>query len=406
MVFFGLMMLIFVSANPSKAQVRMKYAGTLTFGSDGTLFVGDNINGSIYAFEIGKGQPPPATKPLGLNNIDARIAEVLGVNSNNIIINGMVVHPITQDIYLSVSRSVDGGTLPAIVKVTPAGQLTNLDLKSLKSSEYKLANYPTDEQSFRSRAKDWVVPDAKAYDAKAEIPMRSLAIMDMVYHNGELFVSGISNEEFASTLRRIPYPFNGKETASNIQIYHISHARYETRAPVRAMKILTVDGEDTLVAAYTCSPLVLIPLKELKDGAKVTGKTIGDMGNGQPLQIIPFKLNGQDMLFVTNLARNPQVIPLKGLSNAKNYTPETVPKGQLYDLSPEFPIGPVGKSIMFVGTSLYADLLNKDFFVSVLRDPVSGNLNLQALPTFLPITLKDIWSEYDFKGGEAKQTPK
>ena len=403
----GAIMLVLCGAKIAEAQTNMKYAGTLAFSPEGVLFVGDNVTGNIFSYETGAGQAPAAqTKPLGVNNIDARVAEVLGVDQKNITINGMAVHPVSRDVYLSVSRSFDGGFLPAIVKVNSAGQLTNVDLKTLKSSQYKIPNYPTDERQFRSRAKDWAVPDANEYDAKAELPMRTLAIMGMVFHNGELFVSGISNQEFASTLRRIPFPFSGKETASNISIYHIVHARYETRAPILAMKIMSIDGEDTLVAAYTCSPLVLIPLKELKNGAKVSGKTIGDMGNGQPLQMVPFQLYGQDMLFVTNSARGPQVIPVKGLNGAKSYTPENVPKGQLYDLSPEFPMGPVGKQIMFTGAPLYTDLLTKDFFVSVLRDARSGDLNLQALPTFLPITLNKIWSEYDFKGGEAKPQQK
>ncbi len=399
----GAILLALLGVKAVAAQTNIKYAGALTFSPEGTLFVGDNVTGSIFAFETGAGQPPVANaKPLGINNIDARVADVLGVDKKNITINGMAVHPVSREVYLSVSRSFDGGFLPALVKVNSAGQIANVDLKTLKSSQYKIQNYPTNEQQFRSRAKDWAVPDANEYDAKAELPMRTLAIMDMIFYKGELFVSGISNQEFASTLRRIPFPFSGQETASNIQIYHISHARYETRAPILAMKIMPVDGEDTLVAAYTCSPLVLIPLKDLKDGAKVSGKTIGDMGNGQPLQMVPFQLYGQDMLFVTNAARGPMVISVKGLNGARSYTPENVPKGQLYDLSPEFPMGPVGKQIMFTGASLYADLLNKDFFVSVLRDARSGDLNLQALPTFLPITLNKIWSEFDFKGGEAK----
>ena len=72
-----------------------------------------------------------------------------------------------------------------------------------------------------------------------------------------------------------------------------------------------------------------------------------------------------------------------------------------YDLSPQFPMGPVGKEIMFVGAPLFTDLYNDQFFVSVIREAQSGQLNLQTVPTFLPITLNEVWSEYDFKGGEA-----
>ena len=48
-----------------------------------------------------------------------------------------------------------------------------------------------------------------------------------------------------------------------------------------------------------------------------------DMGNGQPLDMIPFQMGDQPMLFVTNNSRSPQVIPVNGLSDAKAVTRTT-----------------------------------------------------------------------------------
>ena len=280
-------------------------------------------------------------------------------------------------------------------------------MTALHGSEYKITDAPGPDEHFRDRAHDWPVPSAIKYDAKAQIPMRTLTIVDMKFHNGELYVSGISNEEFASTLRRIPYPFTGRAGESHIRIYHIAHTRYETRAPIRAMQFATVDGRDTLIAAYTCSPLVLIPVADLKDGAKVTGRTIGDMGNGQPLSMVPVKLYGQDMLFVTNAGHGPRMIPIAGLSKAVAYTPDNSPKGYPSDLSPEYPMGPVGKSVMFIGSSLHADRLNDKFLVSLTRDADSGSLNLESLPIApLPMKVNTIWSEFDFQGGGPEETLK
>ena len=396
------------------AQVRaadpaaLKYAGALTFSPDGVLFVGDNVGGAVFAYPVGKGTVPKgSTPPLEVDSINARIAEALGVTANEIAINGMAVHPVTQDVYLSVSRGFGQGLLPAVVRVSPDGMISDVDLTALHATEYKITDAPGPDQHFRDRAKDWVVPGPVKYDAKAQIPMRTLTIVDMKYHNGELFVSGISNEEFASTLRRIPYPFTGRASESKVRIYHIAHTRYETRAPIRAMQFGLVDGQDTLIAAYTCSPLVLIPVAELKDGAKVTGKTIGDMGNGQPLSMFPVKMYGKDALFVTNAGHGPRMIPLDGLSKAVAYTPVNSPKGYPSDLSPEYPMGPVGKSVMFVGSSLHADRLNDKFLVSLTRDAASGSLNLEALPiTPLPMKLDQIWSEFDFNGGGPEVTLK
>ena len=386
----------------------LKYAGALTFSPDGVLFVGDNVGSAVFAYPIGKGTAPAGfTPPLEVDSINARIAEALGVSANEITINGMAVHPVTQDVYLSVSRGFGQGLLPAVVRVGPDGAISNVDLAALHGTEYKITDSPGPDQHFRDRAKDWVVPGSAKYDAKAQLPMRTLTIVDMKFHNGELFVSGISNEAFSSTLRRIPFPFTGRASESKIRMYHIAHTRYETRAPIRAMQFGTIDGQDTLIAAYTCSPLVLIPVADLKDGAKVTGRTIGDMGNGQPLSMVMVKLYGQDTLFVTNAGHGPRMIPLGGLSHAVSYTPANSPKGYPSDLSPEYPMGPVGKSVMFIGSSLHADRLNDKFLVSLTRDADSGSLNLEALPIApLPMRLDTIWSEFDFNGGGPEETLK
>lgn len=387
-----------VAAN---AQAAPRYAGALTFSPDGVLFVGDNISGAVFAYATPRGGVPATTSPpLEVDAIDARIAEVLKVPANRITVNGMAVHPVTRDVYISVSRGGGDAMSPAIVRVHGNGSIEQVDLGKMAETRYVIPNPPSVGDAFRNRSKDWPVPAAGKYEAKARTPMRIMTIVDLKFHNGELYISGISNEEFASTLRRVSYPFDGKGTDSQIRIYHVAHSRYETRAPIRTMAFATVDGVDTLVAAYTCSPLVLIPVSDLKDGAKVTGKTIGDMGNGQPLSMVPFKMQGQDMLFVTNMGHAPRMIPVAGLSKAVGYLPANAPKGYPSDLSPEYPLGPVGKGVMFIGASLYADLLNDKFFVSVTRDAASGKLNLEAIPTFpLPMKLDQIWSEFDFKGG-------
>ena len=79
---------------------------------------------------------------------------------------------------------------------------------------------------------------------------------------------------------------------------------------------------------------MLIPLTELTDGAKVKARTIGDIGNGQPIDMITFHLQDQEMLFVTNSGRNPQVIPVNGLNNAKVVTDKDFKRGPKLDLGP------------------------------------------------------------------------
>jgi hypothetical protein len=382
-----------------RAVAKLQYAGALTFSPDGVLFVGDNISGAVFAYPMSGGAAPTKAAALDIEGIDGRIAALLKTPKSSVHINGMAVHPTSHDVYLSVSF---GGGIPALVKVSPAGVLSQVDLARAKPTSWVVPDAPTPDEHFRDRTGDLPLPTKAARDhLKAMTPMRSMTIVDMKFHNGELFVAGISNEEFSSTLRRVSYPFDGLSSSTAVRIYHVAHERYETRAPIRAMGFATIDGQDTLVAAYTCSPIVLIPTADLKDGAKVTGRTIGDMGNGQPLSLVSVSFHGEPSLFVTNVGHDPRMIPISGLQKAVAYLPDNSPHGGVGDWRPEYPLGPVGKSLMFIGSSLFADKLDDNYLVSVTRDGPSGSLNLQATLTFpLPISnLVEIWAEYDFKGG-------
>jgi hypothetical protein len=162
------------------------------------------------------------------------------------------------------------------------------------------------------------------------------------------------------------------------------------------MSVQQVDGKPQLVAAYTCSPIVLVPLDELTDGAKISASTIMDMGNGQPLDMIPFQMGDQSMLFVTNNSRSPQVMPVDGLSGAKAVTHEDFERGPKLDLHPLMPFGPTGKAVMFEGVPLHMALLDDDFFVSLTRDAYTGDLNLDINPTFFPNRVHNLVAEMDF----------
>jgi hypothetical protein len=84
-------------------------------------------------------------------------------------------------------------------------------------------------------------------------------------------------------------------------MYHAVHNQIEARAPIRKMAILDPNGELTLLATYTCTPLVTIPLKDLKDGAHVVGKTIGEMGWGSnPVDVVTFDTDKGPMILLTN----------------------------------------------------------------------------------------------------------
>jgi hypothetical protein len=368
--------------------------GTMVFNDEGVLFVGDNISGSILAFDFKNEKQQKRNFEINIYNIDARIASVLGSSPASVQVNDIAVHPKSGEVYLSVTRGHGLDALPALLKVDSANQLTVIDISHAAVTSQSLSKLPSIESKIGLRGTGGSTPTPKEV-AKSQRSLRTLAIVAMEFYNGELFVAGISNEEFCSVLRRMPYPFDGTESISNIEMYHIVHDSYETRAPIRSMSVQTIDGKDHLVAAYTCSPLVLIPLEELQDGQKVKAKTVGDMGNGQPIDMVPFKMKGEAMLFVTNNSRSPMVIPLKGLNGAKAVTKADFKRGPKLDVNPIMPYGPVGKPVMFSGASLRIDLLNDSHFISLNRDFETGSLDLISLNSFVPFKLHNIVGQKD-----------
>lgn len=384
-------------------HVTPQSAGALTFSPDGDLFVGDSKLGAVFAFATERGQAPASLDPFLFESIDEKIAGALGVTAKSLVMNAMAVHPVTREPYLALGVRNGDRLEPAVVSVSLSGEVRPFDLSSPNVTVHQLSDVPGEGKTFKSRAGTFPMPPAAYFDEKARTPLRSMTIVDLKFHAGEVFVAGISNQEFSSTLRRIPYPFTGNAGETQVEIYHLAHGQYETRAPIRTMQFATIAGQDTLIAAYACSPLVTIPVAELKHGAKVRGKTIGDMGNGQPISMVAYHDGNEEKLFITNLGRGPVVIPLSGIGSAEGFTPENRPtQGPMLDQSPFMPAGPVGKQVLFVGSSLRADLFSDRFFVSLTRYPDTGDLTLETLMVApLPARLDKIWVEMDFPGAQS-----
>ena len=96
----------------------------------------------------------------------------------------------------------------------------------------------------------------------------------------------------------VPVPCTADKGAT-LQIWHSSHGRFETQAPIRTFVPYSISGKDYVLAAYTCTPLVKIPFSDLKPGAQVKGAEIADLGAGnQPVDMVPYKKNGHDYILI------------------------------------------------------------------------------------------------------------
>src|SRR6185436_16631020 len=251
---------------PGRAD--LKSAGALTFGPDGVLFVGDSIGGAIVALDTND-KTPVKTAAINVQGLDQKIAGLVGVMPDQILINDVAVNPISKNVYVSAARGRGPDAMPLVVKVEPSGKVTPLALENIPHASVALVDAPNNDPAARQNP-------------------RTTTITDMEFINGNLLVTGMSNEEWNSALRSIPYPFNSAAKGTQLQIWHASHGRFETQAPVRTFVPYKLGGESYVLAAYTCTPLVKIPMSALKPGAQVKGVTIADLGSGnQPLDMVP-----------------------------------------------------------------------------------------------------------------------
>ena len=108
---------------------------------------------------------------------------------------------------------------------------------------------------------------------------------------------------------------------ANVEIYHGAHGRFETRSPIRTFVPFNVGNEPQLLAAYTCTPLVQLSLKELLPGAKVKGKSIAELGNrNRPLDMIVYEKAGKEFLLVANSSRGVMKVSTEKIEASESIT--------------------------------------------------------------------------------------
>ncbi|MEM9401087.1 MAG: hypothetical protein AAGA44_01225 [Pseudomonadota bacterium] len=376
---FVLLSFLICAAGVTDADVPSS-ADVLAFGEDDILFVGDSRQGVVYAYDLADdGRASKSDVAYNLLDLDATIVATLDAEPGSILYRDLAVHPVTRNAFVSVSYTNDGKERSSVVSVTRAGEVAELDLGALKSSSFTLNETADDAVTF------W-----------RDIPAPSLTITDLDYVKGELFVSGISTGEFASTLRKIPYPFSTVVTASSIEMYHAAHAQNETRAPIRAMTVIDLEGESVVVAAYTCTPLVTLPVDSLKDGAKVTGKTIAELGYGNtPLDVIAFSASDMQgkvssYLLVVNREMAADLITFEEVSAAVAGNGLSSPVPYLGATA-----GVATTTLPLAGVMQAADQDNQ-FLLALRRNLDTGATELVSFRKGAFFRLSDFISEYNF----------
>jgi hypothetical protein len=325
-----------------------KSIGPLAFGPEGILFVADTRSAAITAIDTGDTKAASGAKALKVEGINQKIAALLGTSADEILINDMVINPISRQAYLAVSRGRSAEAVPVLLRVKTDGQLEVVGLDKVKFSRGELPNAPA--ETARSRQE---------------------SITDIAFLEDRVLIAGMSNEEFASTFRAIPFPFKTVANGTSVEIYHGAHGALETRSPVRTFVPFKVGNEPSLLAAYTCTPLVQLPIKDLKPGAKVKGKTIAELGNrNKPLDMIVYQKEGKDYLLLANSSRGVMKISTDNIENMESITAPVTGGGKK-----GLPYETIGS---WTGVEQLDRLDNQH--AAVLRRGEGSTLNLESLP--------------------------
>jgi len=285
------------SGGPQRGAPAIQSMSRLAFAPDGILLIGDSTAAAVWAVDVGDRAPNAARQELKVDNLDAKIGALLGTTRDEVLVHDMAVNPLSQNVYLSVSRGLqqthrllpvpnDAADARILLRVAAGGEISEVPLQDVTWSRAAIPNPPK--------------PDAKLWEFKS----RSFAVTDLAYDEGKVYVAGLSNEEFASTFRALPYPFDGRQSATTVEVYHAAHGKYETEAPIETFLPFRLRGRPHLLASYTCTPLAVFPMDVLKDRAHVRGTTVAEFGSGNmPLDMVAYESKGKPYILLANSSR-------------------------------------------------------------------------------------------------------
>lgn len=340
------------AAGPADTAAALQSIGPLTFGPNDVLFAADTQGATIYAFELGAAATGGAPGTKDVQGVDGKIGALLGTDAASITVTDLAIHPKTKNAFISVMRGQGADAKPALVRVDGEGKLEAVALDKLQHSKAALPNAPATPTGQVRRNP------------------RADSITDMAFVSGKLIVAGLSNEEFASKLRTIAYPFAAVEPGTSVEIYHGNHGALETRSPVYTFVPYTVNNTPHLIAGYLCTPLVKFPVSALTGSQKVVGTTIAELGAGnRPIDMLVYRKDGVEFLLMSNTSRGVMKIPTAGFGSA---APITARVGGTAGIAYE--------TIATMTGVLQMDLLDAQRTVVIAKDSAGLKLQSVSLP--------------------------
>jgi hypothetical protein len=336
----------------------LKSAGPLAFGPDSILLVADPKAAAVFAIATGDKPGDPAKVKLELAGLNEKAAALLDAAVADLKFNDLAINPASGNAFLSVTKTRNGETTAALLRLDAAGKLSEVLLRDIPFAKVALPNPPEDKvtgEGFRRRN------------------LRDDSITDLAFAEGKVLVSGVTANPSPSNVRELPFPFTTADSGTSIEIYHGAHGRLEDNATVRTFVPFMIDGEPTLLAGFTCTPLVKFPLASLEPGVKVRGTTVAELGNmNQPLDMIVYKKEGKSFILMANSKRGVMKISTQDINRKEGITQPVTGGGTA---------GQTYEKIASLEGVVQLDKLNDEFAVVLVQsEPGKLDLRTVALP--------------------------
>lgn len=337
-----------LKANFIKGNPEIKTISAITFGPESILFIGDATVAEVMAIDMSD-MTEAQSGEVDLSKVDETLAMQMGTTTDQISITDMAVHPESNQVFLSVQHNSGNAML-------------------FKLNGEKFVNVPMNDVMYSKQGlNDAVASDAKDRRGRT---LRKWAISDIQYTDGKLMLTGLSNKEFGSTFRSMAFPFTEDQSYASLEIYHAAHGKYETHSPVKTFMPIALNEKPHIIASYTCTPLVIFPVDELKNGEHTKGKTVAELGNwNTPLDIIELQKEGERYVFMANSSRALMKIKVSDIEKFDDFLTNRVEERSGTDGVPFI-------ALPFVNV-LQLDKMGDDSFV-MLQRTADGDLVLKS----------------------------
>ena len=270
-----------VIGKPVTGDPGLQSINVIGFAPGGVLLVGDGAGSQIVAIETGDATP---AKPLAnaIADFDRQLAARLGAKPDGIEILDLAANPASGQVYVAVRKQDDKRYIVATVDGT--GEIQEFELDNVRYASVKLS----------------------AGDATVS------RVTDIAWADDRIVAAGRSNETFASKIFSIAAPLEHEATSRTFsaETYHVSHRRWETKAPMSVIMPYKEKDQTYVIGAFSCTPVVKYPLTSLQPDAQIKGTSVIELGSGnRPIDMFVYKRDGKPFVLANTFRFHHELRP-------------------------------------------------------------------------------------------------